>query len=61
MPESKLGGMDSGNVFGREISAQEWDGAKAGTAQEWAQRRLARGRTGMNGYQIFAAYRNAAS
>jgi hypothetical protein len=36
-------------------------GAKAGTAQEWAQRRLARGRTGMNGYQIFAAYRSAAS
>ena len=53
--------MDSGNVFGREISAQEWDGAKAGTAQGWAQRRLARGRTGMNGYQIFAAYRSAAS
>jgi len=24
MPESKLGGMDSGNVFGGRISAQEW-------------------------------------
>ncbi len=30
VPESKLGGMDSGNVFGGRISAQEWARRESG-------------------------------
>ena len=33
MSESKLGGMDSGNVFGGRISGQEWARRRLGTAQ----------------------------
>ena len=55
MSESKLGGMDSGNVFGGRISGQEWARRRNGRRADWV-----RGRTGMNGYQIFAAYRSAA-
>jgi hypothetical protein len=43
MSESKLGGMDSGNVFGGRISGQEWARRRNGRRADWV-----RGRTGVN-------------
>ena len=55
MSESKLGGMDSGNVFGGRISGQEWARRRNGHRADWV-----RGRTGVNRSRICAAYRSAA-
>ena len=66
MSESKLGGMDSGNVFGGRISGQEWarrrNGRGAGMGAEQIGRGAdwVRGRTGVNRSRICAAYRSAA-
>ena len=55
MPESELGSVDSGNVFGGRRSTREWARCESGHGAG-----LVRGRTGVNGSWIGDAYRSAA-